>query len=82
MFPGIVYFDVHVALICDVVVILLLNVMEVFSVGVGACDPIVHLSVSSIGFCMLEVISSSRSLRLESWVTGVCSRHVISLHTM
>ena len=71
------------------VVILLLNVVEVFSVGGGglldrpcvwssrecaccACDPSVHLSVPSIGFClcfcMSEVISSFKSLRTGSHV--------------
>ena len=58
------------AICLGVVVILLLNVIEVFSVGGGAlldcvwssmdcaccsCDPIVHLSVSSIGFVSVFV---------------------------
>ena len=76
--------------ILGVVAILLLNVMDVFSVGGGAlliyrvwyskecacfsCDPNVHLSVPSIGFCMSEVISS-----FKSWITGVCSPYVVSL---
>ena len=67
-----------------VVAILLLNVMDVFSVGEGAlldrpcmvfqriaccaCDPSVHLSVRSIGFYMSEVISSFKSLRSGSRV--------------
>ena len=60
------------AMCVGVVVILLLNLREVFSVGEGAlwdrpccvCDPSVHLSIPSIGFvyvfCMSEVISHLR----------------------
>ena len=66
-----------------VVAILLLNVMEVFSVGevlcwidhvwyskecvCCACDPSVHLSVPSIRFVFVS----------ESWITGVCSPYVV-----
>ena len=57
-----------------VVAILLLNVMEVFSVGGG---------VHSICFCMSEVTSSFKSLRAGSHVFAILmlSRCVL-LHTM
>ena len=72
------------AMCLGVVADLLLNDMDVFSVGGGAlldrlcpstecaccgCDPSVHLSVPSICFfCMTEVISSFKSLRAGSQV--------------
>ena len=80
------------AICLGVVVILLLNVMEVFSVGggaridrvwsskecaCGACDPSVHLSVPSIG------ISSFKSLRAGSQVFALLVLFLwVILHTM
>ena len=56
------------------VAILLLNVMDVLSVC-GDCDPNERLSAPSIYFvcvfCMLEVISSFRSLRAGSQVLAL-----------
>ena len=77
-----------------VVAILLLNSMDVFSVGGGglfdrlssndcaycACDHSVHLSVPSIGFvCVLYDGSYFLIQEFESWITGVCSLYVVSL---
>ena len=77
------------AMCLDVVAVLLLSVIDVFSVGwinrvwsftecaSCACYPNVHLSVPSIGcvyvFCMSEVITS-----FKSWITSVCSPYVVS----
>ena len=48
-----------------------------------ACDPSVHLSVLSIGFCMSEVISSFRSLRAGSQVFALLMLFLcVILHTM
>ena len=74
----------------DVVVILLFNVMEVFSVGGGAlldrpcmvyqimccaCDPSVYLSVGFLYmFACWAIISS-----FESWITGVYSPYIVPL---
>ena len=79
------------AICLSVVVILLLNVLEVYSVGGGskecaccACTTSVHLSVPSIGFCLCliisEVISSFMSLRAGSHL--FCSLHAISLYDL
>ena len=71
-----------------VVVILLLNVMELFSVVEGAlldrpcmgvcCDPSVHLDYPSI--CLVCVCQKlSHHLRVESWNTDIFSPYVVSL---
>ena len=48
-----------------------------------ACDPSVHLSVSSICFCMSEVISSFKSLRAGSQVLTLLMLFLcVILHTI
>ena len=43
-----------------------------------ACDPSVYLDVSSIGFaCVCRKLS--HHLKVESWITGVCFPHVVSV---
>ena len=70
-----------------VVVILFLNVMEVFSVGGGecvccACDPS-DPSIVCLCFCMSEVISSFKSLGAGSQVFALLMLFLfVILHTM
>ena len=77
------------AICLGVVAIMLLNVMDVFSVGGGAlldrpcivfqecaccaCDHSVNLSVPSIGLCFCM---SEVISSFMSWITGVCSPYV------
>ena len=78
------------AICLGVIVILLLNVMELFCVGGGALfvrpymvfQRMCVLCLCSfhrfcLGFCISEVISSFKSLRTGS--QGVCSSYVVSL---
>ena len=76
-----------------VVAILLLNVMDVFSVCGGAlldipcmvfqrvcvcaCDPNERLIAHSI--CFVLCFCMSEVISFETWITGVCSPYVISL---
>ena len=85
------------AMCLGVVDVLLLNVMDVFSVGGGAlwsstecaycsCDLSKHLSVPSISlfvFCMSEVISSFKSWRAGSQVFALLMLFILVIvHTM
>ena len=46
--------------------------------GCCACDPSVYVDVPSIGFVYV-CRNLSHHLRVESWITCVCSSHVVSV---